>query len=151
MGLEPREPLPDSVTFSYHHVAYGTYDGMMLDTLKETLSLARVIACPFLMEEELPRECHLWELGLGASGFGVIRSVPRNELLHHSFPRFQWPAGILWSPPRKGEKDFGFIDLTEKSSQAAEQIPWSVSKCQSTKRGKALFFGAFQVERAQLL
>lgn len=54
VGLEPREPLPDSVTFSYHHVAYGTYDGMMLDTLKETLSLARVIACPFLMEEELP-------------------------------------------------------------------------------------------------
>lgn len=104
VGLEPREPLPDSVTFSYHHVAYGTYDGMMLDTLKETLSLARVIACPFLMEEELPRECHLWELGLGASGFGVIRSVPRNELLHHSFSQISvasWHS--LESSKKRGE------------------------------------------------
>lgn len=31
----------------------------------------------------------------------------------------------------------------------AGQVPWSVSKCQSTERGKTLFLKAFQAEPVQ--
>lgn len=43
------------------------------------------------------------------------------------------------------------VCFTKKSIQVTEQITQPVSKCQSTRRGKALFLGAFPAEQVQLL
>lgn len=60
-----------------------------------------------------------------------------------------WPS-LESSKKRGGKLVFCFIFIKE-TQPVAEQVPWSVSKCQSTGRGKTLFLKAFQVEPGQRL